>query len=315
MKPIIPFEPIRSDTIPTGDQWIYEVKWDGTRILTYFDGENTELFNRKKRNRTYHYPELINTPSYCKSNSVILDGEVIALAEDGKPSFHQTMRRDLIKKLERVKEVQKIVPITYMIFDILFYNGQWVNNKPLKERKQLLSDIIEPNNNIQLVSPHDDGGALFNAIEQQEMEGILCKDAESTYSIEGKDDRWVKVKNYGDTIAVIGGFTLNGGIVNAVLIGQYNKQGSLHYIGHTGTGRLSKEDWRSLTKLLTPTVIKERPFVNKPERHNDATWVIPKLTVKVQYSEWRWKEGRSLRQPSIQSFVDTPPEECKLPSH
>jgi bifunctional non-homologous end joining protein LigD len=315
MKPIIPFEPIRSDTIPTGDQWIYEVKWDGTRMLTYYDGEKTELFNRKKRNRTHHYPELLDISSYCKSDSVILDGEIIALAEDGKPSFHQAMRRDLIKKLDRVKEVQRVVPITYMIFDIVFYNGQWINEKPLKERKQILSSIIEPNNTIQLVSPHDDGEALFNAIEQQEMEGILCKDMESTYSMDGKDARWIKVKNYGDTIAVIGGFTLNGGIVNAVLLGQYGPEGMLHYIGHTGTGRLSKEDWRGLTNLLTPTVTKERPFVNKPERHNDAIWVKPKTTVKIQYSEWRWKEGRSLRQPSIQSFVDIPPEECKLPSH
>lgn len=313
MEPITPFEPVLNDSIPAGDNWRYEIKWDGTRILTYHDDSGTRLFNRKKHERTHQYPELTNISSYCKANSVILDGEVIALAEDGKPSFHDVMRRDLIKRIERVAEAQRKVPVTYMIFDVLFFNGNWVNHRPLTERLHILSNVVIPNERVQLVSGHTDGEALFAAVKQNDMEGILCKQLSSIYSLNGKDGSWQKVKNYGDIFAVVGGFTLGGGFVNAVLLGQYDEEGRLWYIGHTGTGKLTKADWRGLTDVLKPAVIKETPFVNKPERHKDAYWVSPKLTVKVQYSEWRWQEGRSLRQPSIQAFIDVSPLDCKLP--
>lgn len=302
-----------SDVIPKEDYWRYEIKWDGTRILVYHDQGGTRLFNRKQNERTNHYPELLQVQSYCDAESVILDGEVIALAENGKPSFHEVMRRDLIQRLDRVNEVQRIVRITYMIFDIVYYNGEWVNSRPLSDRIELLSKIISPSENVQLVSSHNDGESLFKVIQQQEMEGIVCKDLRSSYALGGKDDRWKKVKNYGDIIAVIGGFTLSGGFVNAVLLGQYDNAGRLWYIGHTGTGKLTKAEWRDLTDVLKPMMVKERPFANRPERHKDAYWVKPVLTAKVQYSEWRWQEGRALRQPSIQSFVNVPPEECKLP--
>jgi bifunctional non-homologous end joining protein LigD len=313
MELIFPFEPVISEEIPQDDHWRYEIKWDGTRILTYHNQEGTKLFNRKQNERTHNYPELLQVGSYCEADSVILDGEVIALAENGKPSFHEVMRRDLIQRLERVGEVQRIVHITYMLFDIVYYNGEWVNNLALSERIELLHKIISPSENVQLVASHDDGDSLFQVIQQQGMEGIVCKDLRSSYSLGGKDDRWKKVKNYGDIIAVIGGFTLNGGFVNAVLLGQYDNEGKLWYIGHTGTGKLTKAEWRDLTDVLRPLMVKNHPFAKKPERHKDAFWVKPILTAKVQYSEWRWQEGRALRQPSIQSFVNTPPEECKLP--
>ncbi|MCY9657511.1 RNA ligase family protein [Paenibacillus chondroitinus] len=312
MKPITPFEPVTSDSIPIGD-WRYEIKWDGTRIVTYHSDAKTRLFNRKHHERTYHYPELTNITQYCKADSVIFDGEVIALAEDGRPSFHEVMRRDMIKRIERVKDTREKVPITYMVFDILFYNGDWLINRSLSERLDILGNIVIPNENVQLVSAHTDGNALFKVIQQQGMEGIICKQLNSTYTLNGKDERWRKVKNYGDIIAVIGGFTLRGGVVNALLLGQYDADGKLWYIGHAGTGKLTKADWRNLTDVLRPDVINEKPFTNKPDRNNDAFWVKPHHTVKVQYSEWRWKERRSLRQPSIQAFIDVPAVECKLP--
>lgn len=313
MEPIYPFEPVISETIPAEPHWRYEIKWDGTRILVYHDQGGTKLYNRKQNERTLHYPELLDVGSYCRASSVILDGEVIALAADGKPSFHEVMRRDLIQKLHRVDELRRTVPITYMVFDIVYYDGEWVHNRPLADRLQLLHGIVKPNESVQLAASHDDGERLFEVMRQQGMEGIVCKDLRSAYALGGKDDRWKKVKNYGDVIAAIGGYTLNGGIVNAVLMGQYDREGRLWYIGHTGTGKLSKAEWRDLTEVLVPMTVTSSPFANRPERHKDAYWVTPKLTAKVQYSEWRWQEGRALRQPSLQSFVNVPPEQCKLP--
>jgi bifunctional non-homologous end joining protein LigD len=308
--PIIPFEPISKSAVPTTSHWIHQIKWDGVRVLTYYDGKECRLYNRKLNERTLHYPELLEVKNYCNAQSVILDGEIIALGSDGKPSFHEVMRRDGIRRMERIESVKMIVPISYIVFDILFYNGDWVTHLPLAKRNQLLSETVLPNEMVQLAESFDDGEALYRLMRQQGMEGIVCKKTNSSYAINSKDDRWVKVKNYGDLFAVIGGFTLNGGIVNAVLVGVYNEKEQLFYIGHVGTGKLKKTEWTELTALLNPTIVNQQPFENMHPNMKGAIWVEPRLTVKVKFTEWRWKEGRSLRQPSIQAFVDVPPKDC-----
>ncbi|WP_431091001.1 hypothetical protein [Paenibacillus sp. 8b26] len=131
MKPVIPFEPVQSEQIPTEGLWRYEIKWDGTRILTYHNQGSTRLFNRKQHERTLLYPELAPFPSYCQAESIVLDGEMIALGADGKPSFHDIMRRDLIRRTDRIQAAYEAVPATYMLFDIVYLNGEWVHRKPL----------------------------------------------------------------------------------------------------------------------------------------------------------------------------------------
>lgn len=214
--------------------------------------------------------------------------------------------------MDRVKEVQKVVPITYMVFDLLFYNGEWLIQRPLTERLELLNQVILPNASVQPVTSHDQGEALYEVIQQNGMEGIICKKKNSTYAIDSKDARWVKIKNYGDVLAVIGGFSLNGGIVNAVLLGLYDNEGNFHFIGKVGTGKLSRNDWRELTVHLHQIQAETRPFVNYHPEMKNAYWVNPTLVVKVQYTEWRINEGHTLRQPSIQSFVDISPKDCKI---
>jgi bifunctional non-homologous end joining protein LigD len=125
MEPIIPFEPIRSANIPIDGSWIYQIKWDGVRILTYFDGTGCRLFNRRINERTYHYPEISNVSTYSSARSFILDGEVIALAPDGQPSFHEVMRRDGLRRMNRVQQVMQDVPIYYIHReDALFKRGK-----------------------------------------------------------------------------------------------------------------------------------------------------------------------------------------------
>lgn len=308
-QPIIPFEPASTERIPPGENWVAQIKWDGVRILTYYDGNEIRLFNRKTNERTWHYPELHEIHAFCAAGSIILDGEIIALGKNGKPSFHEVMRRDGIRRMERVDAVKNSVPISYMIFDVLFLNGQWVNHKNLQERIELLANIVIPGEHVQLVTSHHDGETLFNVIQQQQMEGIVIKDLNSKYYINGKNDRWLKMKNYRDLVAVIGGVTIRDGIVNAVLLGLYDQSGQLWYIGHAGTGRLTKQEWRDLTERIKPLITKERTFANKPERIKDAIWIQPLFTAKIQYIDWT--ADHLLRQPSIQAFVNVPPEECR----
>ena len=311
IKPILPFEPISSSEIPEGSKWISQMKWDGVRILSYFEGKDMKLYNRRKNERTAHFPEITQLKSYCKAKSVILDGEVIALGNNGQPSFREVMRRDAIRRMDRVEHLIPAVPVYYMIFDIVFYNGNWVNDLPLRERMDILKEIILPEKHIQLTTSHEDGETLFEVTKEKGMEGIISKNLNSKYKLAGKDESWKKIKNMQDTIAVVGGVTYRNGIVNSLLLGMYDGSKELRYVSHAGTGKLKQADWRALTKLVEPLKQVDSPFVNQPERIKQTQWLQPQLTVKILYIEW--PKGRSIRQPSIQAFVDIPPEECILP--
>jgi len=307
MKPVVPFEPKSTNIIPKGDHWIAQVKWDGVRILTYFDGVTVKLFNRKLNERTLQFTELVDIHNYCTASSVILDGEVIAL-DQGIPSFHEVMKRDSVRTLGSINRAKESTPIVYMIFDILYFNGNWVTKQTLKERQNILNNIIKPNESIQLVPNFANGESLFQVIKERGMEGVVMKDLTKSYILNGKDERWLKLKNFQDLHAVIGGVTFRAGVVNSLLLGLYDEHGKLWYIGHAGTGKFTQSDWRNITEIVKSIQIQEKPFVNQPERAKEATWVEPKLVVKVNYMEWT--RGQTLRQPSIQGFSTVPIHDC-----
>ncbi|WP_028551873.1 ATP-dependent DNA ligase [Paenibacillus sp. UNC451MF] len=309
LEPIIPFEPVSTDRLPEGEEWIAQVKWDGVRMLTYYDGKETRLINRRLNERTMQYPELIDVRAYCSAESVILDGEIVAL-EGMKPSFHQVMKRDGLRSEQKVRTVQPHIPIVYMIFDVLFVNGEWVTGQSLRQRQQILEQIIHPVPQVQLVPSYKEIRGLYEVVKQHQLEGIVCKDLNSVYAIRGKDRRWMKKKLFQDTVAVVGGVTYRAGTVNALLLGLYDEEGKLWYIGHAGAGKMTVQDWKTVTKKVEQLRMDNKPFANNPERSKEATWIEPVLTVKVHFMEWT--NNRTLRQPSIQSFVDISPQECRL---
>ncbi|WP_312098834.1 RNA ligase family protein [Niallia sp.] len=308
MKPIKPFEPILTDVIPKGDQWIAQVKWDGTRILAYYDGEKTQLFNRKKNERTKQFPELLQPSSFIRAKNCILDGEVIAM-QDGKPSFYEVMKRDRVRNVDKVNQLLQEIPITYMIFDVLFIDDHWLLDKTLQERQQILRDRITENEVIRLVESFSDAESLFKVCEEHQLEGIVCKDLSSTYAVEGKDSRWRKRKKEQDLIAVVGGVSLKNKTVNALHLGLFDKDGKLFYIGSAGSGKLTAKDWIAITNAIEPIISKDKPFFNQIDV-KDGVWLWPALTVKISFLEWT--DGRTLRHPVIESFVSVPLEECKL---
>ncbi|WP_339168929.1 DNA ligase [Paenibacillus sp. FSL R5-0341] len=307
-KPLIPFEPISRDTLPTGPQWIAQIKWDGVRMLAYEDGHELRLVNRRLHDRTAQYPELVTPRNLCSGSSYILDGEVIALDPDtGKPSFYHVLRRDRMSRPEGIAQAIHQIPVTYMVFDILFYEGKWVTDQPLADRQRLLHEVLNTAPHVQEVTNTLDAASLLTVMRQHQMEGIVCKDLTSSYGIQGKDQRWQKVKIMHDVYAMIGGVTYRNGIVNAVAIGVYDGPNFV-YIGHVGTGKLNSNTWRELTHQVDPLVRQDRPFHNIPERSAETTWVEPRIGVKVQYMELT--HHRTLRHPSIQTFADVTREDC-----
>ncbi|WP_411735933.1 RNA ligase family protein [Paenibacillus sp. M2] len=307
-KPLIPFEPISKDTLPTGPQWIAQVKWDGVRMLAYEDGQELRLVNRRLHDRTAQYPELVTPRNLCSGSSYILDGEVIALDPDtGKPSFYHVLRRDRMSRPESIAQAIHQIPVTYMVFDILFYEGKWVTDQPLADRQRLLHEVLNTAPHVQEVTNTLDAASLLTVMRQHQMEGIVCKDLTSSYGIQGKDQRWQKVKIMHDVYAMIGGVTYRSGIVNAVAVGVYDGPNFV-YIGHVGTGKLNSNTWRELTHQVEPLIRQDRPFHNVPERSAETTWVEPRIGVKVQYMELT--HHQTLRHPSIQTFADVTREDC-----
>ncbi|CAM3142294.1 RNA ligase family protein [Sporolactobacillus spathodeae] len=310
LDPLIPFEPVAAVAIPDDKEWVHQVKWDGVRLLAYYDGETTALYNRRKRLRTAQYPELADATAYCGARSAIFDGEVIALDETGKPSFHQVMRRDSLRRLERLPSLRNALPVVYMVFDLLYANGRWITGKSLQDRSEQLDKLLYETENVRRVPWQTDGEGLFNAVCSQNLEGIVSKNLHSVYQVGGKAPVWRKIKHYKDVIAVVGGITYREQTVNALLLGLYNEQRQLIYIGHAGSGRLTAKDWQELTKTISVLKQSVCPFSNTPPRASETQWLLPRLTVKIQYLN-RTMDGL-LRQPVIQAFVIEDPSRCRL---
>ncbi|WP_341833404.1 DNA ligase [Paenibacillus typhae] len=309
LKPVTPFEPVLAAQLPSGSQWIAQIKWDGVRMLSYYDGSRIELVNRRGNRRTMQYPELTVQDRYCRADSFILDGEIIALV-GGKPSFHEVMRRDGVRSEAAVRAVLPQVPVLYMVFDMLYCGGKWLLDQPLSMRQQMLQDMLLPHSHVQNVPSYTDPAQLFAAAGSGGLEGIVCKDLSSTYALGGKDKRWQKRKIILDVTAVAGGVTFRDGTVNALLLGLYDNEGRLHYIGHAGAGRMTAMDWRNLTAQAHNLTVPASPFAAMPERSKDAVWIRPSLVFKLHFLEWN--PSGTLRQPVIQAQVDLPAEACRL---
>ncbi|WP_238996587.1 RNA ligase family protein [Paenibacillus pinistramenti] len=307
MKPVEPFEPVSTVSLPSGSRWAAQVKWDGVRMLAYMDGSSCRLINRKGNERTAQYPDLADIGRYCRAQSVILDGEMMAI-ENSRPSFHAIMKRDSLRKEQEIRSAVNRIAVNYMIFDILCLDGEWVTGRTLEERQQLLQKVIVPNERVQLCQNFNDPEQLFEVMRQQSWEGVVCKDLDSTYAVGGKDKRWQKKKFVRDLYAAVGGVTYRDGIVNALLLGLYDELGQFIYIGHAGSGKFTGSDWRFATEEAKRLKVPARPFANIPARVKGAAWMLPSLTVKVEYLEWT--TGGTLRHPVLQGFAGAAPDQC-----
>ncbi|WP_377889664.1 DNA ligase [Alkalihalobacillus sp. R86527] len=310
MKPIKPFEPVKSTSIPISPHSIAQVKWDGVRVLAYFDKYHLKLFNRSLNERTATYPELQDLPSLTESPSFILDGEIVSLNEKGEPSFHDVMRRDRLKKPEQIAKGLQINPIFYMVFDVIYWGGEWINNRPLIERLKLLEECLDQNQTIRLVQNHEDGEQLYSIIKAKGMEGIVCKDLRSPYVINGKSDNWKKIKNYQDIFALVCGVTFRGNNITTFLLGLYDSNNQLHYIGSAGTGKLNRDEIAHFSEIVDSFTQPASPILALDSNRKDVVWLSPEIIVKVTYLEWT--ADKRLRQPVVQSVSNGDPKACSF---
>jgi bifunctional non-homologous end joining protein LigD len=277
--------------LPRGEGWEFEIKWDGYRIVSRVAGGEAELRTRKDQDYTQRFAnvakELVKA---LKTPDCVVDGEVCALDEEGRPSF------------SAMQQAKAGTPIVYYVFDLLEVDGKPVTNLPLSERRERLRKLLDGRNRaVKFSEGFADAPALYEAAQERRLEGIMGKRLESKY-LPGKRSRdWLKFKTHGEQEFVIAGYTRGKGRREwsfGSLVLATNGPDGLEWVGNVGTG-FDDEEQERLLKKLKPLRQKKSPFPNAPKmprvRKDDVVWVEPKLVAEASFAEFT-HDGR-LRAP------------------
>ena len=285
-----------AEEVPKGDGWTFEIKWDGYRIIATVAGGEPELRTRKDQDYTQRFENVAKELAKAlKTPDCVVDGEVCALDEEGRPSF------------SAMQQGKRGTAIVYYVFDLLEVEGEPIVDLALEERRKRLEKLLDKRNKtVRFSESFDDGNALLSAAEQQGLEGIMAKRLGSRY-LPGKRTRdWLKIKGHGRQEFVIAGYTKGQGrrasTLGSLVLATY-KGGELVYVGNVGTGFNEKEIERLLRKLK-PLERDTPPFKSVPKmprvRKGDVVWVEPKLVAEVEFVEWT-HDGR-LRAPAYKGL-------------
>jgi len=300
-----PMEPILTETIKSGDRWIHQVKWDGIRGLCYVENGRISLFTRTGRDRTGWYPEVSDAVKLLSCKNTVLDGELIVPDDNGKPSFHNIMKRERIRRKEVLPRYRELYPVHYMVFDILSINGRDLRQVPLADRKQILNKTLNSNGMIHVVEDYTDGKALFSAVKDNGMEGIVSKRIDSRYIAGKKHREWFKTKVKKQILAVVCGVKVLSGEIKSLVLGVY-EENRLKVIGSVSSG-LSYGDKQLLAEQL-PRLALSDPPVSNGKAYSGVIWINPVLTVIVQFLE-REPQG-ALRHPVLIGFSSRNPADA-----
>jgi bifunctional non-homologous end joining protein LigD len=288
-----------TESLPRGEGWVYEPKWDGFRALVTLTGGDAKLTSRNRNDLTGRFPSVARAVEHAvRTADAVLDGEICALDEQGRSRF---------SSLQEGKGALALVA-----FDVLEVEGEPLLELPLSERRRRLEALVDPRVGAVVVSPQfDDGDALLRAAEDQGLEGVVAKRLDSPYVPGRRVPEWQKVKVRGRQEVVIAGYTKGQGKRSGgfgALVAGVREAGSLRWVGNVGTGYSDAEIDR-LLRLLKPLRRPDSPFPATPKmprvRKSDVVWVEPKLVAEVEFVEWT-HEGR-LRAPVYMGLREDKP--------
>lgn len=302
-------------------EWLFEVKWDGVRAVatTRRPGTGaeagTELVSRYGNDITAAYPELTRTWERVLARNAVLDGEIVALGDDGTPSFALLQRRMHLRDEAEVERARARTPVTYLVFDLLAVDGEPLTDEPLSARLARLDEVLVPGGAVQRSEATPEWGtALYEAVQARGMEGVIAKRARSRYRPGKRSPDWRKLKVRRTVDCVVGGWLPGeggrSGRLGSLLLGLYRDDGSLAYVGRVGTGFDAAELDR-LEGLLAERARETSPFAGEPAPPAKARWVTPDLVCQVAYGEVTG-DG-VLRAPSYKGLrPETDPRDCAL---
>jgi bifunctional non-homologous end joining protein LigD len=293
--------------LPAGPEWSYEFKWDGVRVLALFAGGPPVLFARSGAVVTAAYPEIadLHLPE-----GTLLDGEMVVLDAAGRPSFTALAERMHVRERNRAARLAVTAPVTYMIFDLLFFDGMDYTGLPYLARRERLEELDLGGTRWMVPPSFGDGPATEAAARENRLEGVVAKRSDSVYLPGTRSPDWIKVKFDRTGDFVIGGWRAGARKLGGLLVGTPAPDG-LAFRGRVGGG-IGAVAEKELLAALEPLATTRSPFAPDAVPREDARgahWVEPRLVVEVRYGN-RTPDGR-LRFPRfLRLRDDKTPAEC-----
>jgi bifunctional non-homologous end joining protein LigD len=291
-------------------EWIFETKWDGFRSVCFMKQGRSRFVSRNQIEMTPQYPELADIAKHVAAKEAILDGEIVALDQNGMPRFQLLQPR--VGRKSGIEQLRGTAHIVYFVFDLLYADGYDLTSCSVVERKAKLAEIVGESNSIK-VSEHveGEGEAFFREIAKFRLEGMIAKRASSKY-VPRRSADWLKVKTVLRSEVVVGGYTEPRGTrshFGSLVCGLYRDQ-QLHYVAHIGGG-FNERTLASIYKLMQPLKTSRSPFLNVPKTNEPVQWLKPKLVAEVKFSEWT--ADNRLRQPIFIGLrEDKRPQDCRF---
>jgi len=293
-------------TVPEGEDWLYELKYDGYRIIAFIEGNSVRLMTRNSNDYTKRFNEIASSLiDWAAGRAIVLDGEVAITDPSGKTDF---------QALQNYLKNCKAQSLTYIVFDLLALDGVDLRGRSLIERKEMLETLMKnaPENLYYSRYVRGNGKESFAVACEASMEGIVGKKADSVYSGTRNGD-WIKLKCEKRQEFVIGGYSLSNKKtrgVSSLLLGVYEGE-ELVYAGRAGTG-ISETDMKVLEEKFMNLMRADPPFKLAPKSRRDekVTWLEPELVAEIKFAEWT--EENLLRHASFKGLrTDKDPKDIK----
>ncbi len=294
------------------DDYLYEIKWDGIRALGFFGEGRARLQGRKLTDSSERYPEIVAGLEALPGEG-ILDGEIVVLDEEGRPDFQRVLVREQTRGREAALLRSRQHPAVYIAFDLLRRGSEWLLDRPLAERRRLLSELLgnmKPSPIVESLYVIGRGEALFAEAKRRGLEGVFAKRLDSRYRPGERTRDWLKLKVRREVDTVLVGLVRERGAkrIKSLVLGCL-REGRLMWIGNAGSGI----DQTTLGDLETALdgLRSDPPPGFEAEAPGEIDWLAPRLVVRVQYTGLT--RERRLRHPVFVGFVNKLPEGCLAP--
>jgi bifunctional non-homologous end joining protein LigD len=284
---VIPMAAQGVKALPSGKEWLYELKIDGYRALLMKDGGHVEIRSRRDNELTRTYPGVAAETLLVNADQVVLDGEVVAVDDSGRPSFQALQHRGSHRGYQ----------IVFYVFDVLHLNGFDLMNVPLSERRALLPQLLEGTGLRQSIELPGSVDEIVAAVRGMGLEGIVAKRRDSIYQPGERSPDWQKLQLQRQQELVIGGYRPDGQNVDALIVGFYDEVG-LRFAGKVRAGLVAHLR-RDIAKQLRPFHAERCPFVDLPnvktsrwgggvsaEEMRQIQWLRPELVAQIAFVEW-----------------------------
>jgi bifunctional non-homologous end joining protein LigD len=284
LREVRPMLATSAEKLPVGADCTYEVKWDGYRTLALKVGQRVTLLSRNLKDATAQYRSIARTVAQLRTEKVLIDGEIVALDEQGRPSFqalhHQSAHR-----------------LVYYAFDVLHYEGRDLLSVPLVDRRVILATVVKDARIFSSDPLPGTADEIEHAVRELQLEGVVAKRRHSLYEPGRRSHSWIKVKFNRRQEFVIGGFKPSPTNLESLVVGYYD-DGQLVFAGRVRAG-LTQHDRAELFRRIAPDQTPRCPFANlpstgtghwgegvTPEDMTKLRWVEPKVVVEVSFLEW-----------------------------